>query len=632
MSAQSLHESLQHEMALWEAAGLRRTLAGANPEGPGDPDGASEKGERVDFASNDYLGLARDPAIIEAAKRALDGHGTGGRASRLLGGGCRLHEQAEAACAAWLGAEASLLFPSGYQANIGVITALARHGDALFSDRLNHASLIDAARLSRARVHVHAHLDLPELERQLSRASHARRRLVVTEGIFSMEGDGPDLGRLNELCAHYDAWIVLDEAHSVGVLGPEGAGAWAEATLGESDSMMGESRLAARVVTAGKALGVSGAFVAGSTQLREHLINRARTFLFTTAPSPVLAGALIAAIVRCRKADEERAAVLARAGELAQRLGLEAPRGAILPLRVGDPERAVELSQALAKKGFDARAVRPPTVPEGAAGLRLVLHAGNTEGEVDELARELETHAASVSAPLTPTPGSVKPAADLQRALFVAGTDTNIGKTIVSALLLIAARRYGDAAYWKPVQTGDDSDTKTVQQLTGATRAELMPPAWELPLPASPHAAALEAGIELRPERLEEGLQGLLRTLSDTRLIIELAGGLLVPYRLDPVATQADWLEKARAPLVLVARSGLGTLNHTLLSLEALRRRHLEPRALFLVGETHASNRETLERLAFVPHIFEVPLFKTLHLDALNDWCLDNDMGALLAL
>ena len=606
-ASSGLTESLKQEMARWEAQGLRRTLVSAE-----------SRGGRVDFASNDYLGLARDPAILAAAQKALDDHGAGGRASRLLGGGSPLHEEAEMRCAEWLGAEAALLFPSGYQANLALLSSLAKRGDALFSDALNHASLIDGARLSRARVHVHDHLDYDELERQLAREKDARRRLVVTEGLFSMEGDTPDLVRLNEICLAHDAWLVLDEAHSVGVLGPEGAGAWAASELDA-----GEHRLAARVVTAGKALGVAGAFVVSPDEVREHLINRGRAFLFTTAPSPALAGALVAAIERCRAAESERELLRTRASDLASRLGRPVPAGAILPCKLGDPEAAVELMEALVAKGFDARAVRPPTVPPGAAGLRLVVHAHNTESEIDELARELAQapHGADVVAATAKR--------DVSRSLFVVGTDTDIGKTVVSALLLSAARTQGPAAYWKPVQTGDDSDTETVRELSGASKAELMRPAWHLPLPASPHYAAEEAGVEIHPEPIEEGLHGLLRTLGDTRLVVELAGGLLVPYRLEPLATQADWLERARPPFVLVARSGLGTLNHTLLTLEALRRRHLEPEALFLVGEKHTSNRDTLARVSGVRRIYEVPKFERLQRDTLDAWIAEQGLGEL---
>ena len=461
-----LVENLRREMELWEAAGLRRTLASAGSAGD-----RGEHGGPVDFASNDYLGLARDPAIVAAARKALDEHGAGGRASRLLGGGSPLHEEAERRCAEWLGAEAALLLPSGYQANLALLSSLAGRGDALFSDRLNHASLIDGARLSRARVHVYEHLDHDELERQLEREKDARRRLVVTEGLFSMEGDTPELARLNEICLAHDAWLVIDEAHSVGLLGPEGAGAWAASGL-----EAGEHRLAARVVTAGKALGVSGAFVVGPEELREHLINRGRPFVFTTAPSPALAGALVAAVERCRAADAERASLRTHATELARRLGAPAPAGAIVPLKLGDPEAAVELMQTLAARGFDARAVRPPTVPPEASGLRLVVHAYNTESEIDELVRELEgaSHGAG------PVPAAARP--DVSRALFVVGTDTGIGKTLVSALRAAKVRRRTGSPC-KPATTA----TRTpCASSAGPPRASSAPRPGSCPCPPPP--------------------------------------------------------------------------------------------------------------------------------------------------
>ncbi len=572
----------------------------------------------VDLGSNDVLGLARDARVIAGARAALEEFGAGGRAARLLGGGSPLHERAEAAVAEWLGAEAALLFPSGYQANLGLVGALVGRGDALFSDARDHASLIDAARLSRARVFVHAHLDLAELERELARARGARRRLVLTEAVFSMDGDAAPLVELDELCRRHDAWLVVDEAHSVGLLGPEGAGAWA--ALGART----DARLAARIVTGGKALGVAGAFVVGSRVLREQLVNHARSFLFTTAPPPAVAGGLLAAVAACRAAEAERAHVRGLATELARRLELAAPAAAIVPFPLGAPERALELSKSLQARGLYVPAVRPPTVPADGARLRIVLHAFNHASEVDELARAL----AAARVPPAPRARAEAPGT----ALFVVGTDTGVGKTVVSALLLRAARTLGRAAYWKPVQTGSESDRDAVRALAEASEHECLPNAWNFPLPASPHEAAAAAGQTLEPKRITEGLRGLLRTLSGTRVVVELAGGLLVPWRSEPeLVTQADWLAEARAPLVLVARAGLGTLNHTLLTLEALRARHLEPRALFLVGAPHVSNRRTLERVAGVPRVIELPLLEPLAPAALADWLAQHDLGELFA-
>jgi len=607
MSAPPESSRLDQELALelerWKTKGL-----GRDARLPGAIQG-------IDLGSNDYLGLARDPRVVAGARAALEEFGAGGRAARLLRGGSPLDERAEAAVAEWLGAEAALFFPSGFQANLGLICALAGRGDALFSDQLDHASLIDAARLSRARVFVHAHLDLAELDLLLARARHARRRFVLTEGIFSMDGDAPPLAELDELCRRHDAYLVVDEAHSAGVVGLAGAGAWA--ALGGRD----EARLAARVVTGGKALGVAGAFVVGSRVLRELLVNRARSFLFTTAPPPAVAGGLLAAVAVCRGMDAERARLRALATELAKRLGLAPPAGAIVPFPAGSPERALELAQRLEARGLFVPAVRPPSVPEGGSRLRIVCHAFNRASELDELARVLE------GAPRPPKKTEIP---DAGTALFVVGTDTGVGKTVVSALLLRAARARGLAAYWKPVQTGMESDSATVLHLAEASQHECLPNAWSFPLPASPHEAAAHAGQTIEPKRIHEGLRGLLRTLLGTRVIVELAGGLLVPYRSEPeLVTQADWLAEARAPLLLVARSGLGTLNHTLLTIEAMRARHLEPRALFLVGPPHESNRRTLARVAGVPRILELPLFEPLEPAALAGWLAANDIAEL---
>ncbi len=653
-----LDQTLAQELARWEAAGLRRTLANGRTG--------------VDFVSNDYLGLARHPEVVEAARRALLEHGAGARASRLLGGGSVEHERAERAAAEWLGTDAALLFPSGYQANLGLVGALVERGDALFSDEKNHASLVDAARLSRARVFVHRHLDLEELERALERARTARRRLVLTEGVFSMDGDAPDLAALARICERHDAWLAVDEAHAAGLLGPHGRGASA-AHGSESPA------LAARIVTGGKALGVGGAFVVGSATLREHLLNRARSFLFTTAPPPATAAALARAIELAQVMDAERELVLRRARDLAERLGLPRPAGAIVPYPVGDAKEALELAGALSRQGLDVRAVRPPTVPSDESALRIVVHAFNTDAECDDLARALakagsaetgeeqarprkggakralaQEHGGSSADNGAPAKSSPRPAGEdspaaskapvkhapptesrkpskraLRRALFVVGTDTGVGKTVVAALLLRAAKKLGPAAYWKPVQTGTESDTKTVAALAEAAPHELLRPAWQFDQPASPHEAAARAGHVIDPRRIEEGLGGLLRTL-ESRIVIELAGGLLVPYATEPaLATQADWLERIGAPLVLVARSGLGTLNHTLLTLEALRARHLEPRALFLVGEPHASNRETLAKTSGVERIFELPPFAELGPRSLADWLERNALAEL---
>ncbi|HVS17029.1 MAG TPA: aminotransferase class I/II-fold pyridoxal phosphate-dependent enzyme, partial [Planctomycetota bacterium] len=223
----------------------------------------------ADFTSNDVLGLARDPALVDAARAAL-AHGAGGRASRLLGGGSPLDREVEFAAAEWLGAEEALLFPSGYHANLGVLAALVRPGDVVLSDELNHASLIDGLRLARARVVRYRHADAEDLERQLAALGRGGAELVVTESVFSMDGDLAPLGAIADACARFRAGLVVDEAHAVGLLGPRGAGAWA--ALGPERAR--DPVLAARVVTGGKALGAAGALVVSSAAVRDALVNR----------------------------------------------------------------------------------------------------------------------------------------------------------------------------------------------------------------------------------------------------------------------------------------------------------------------------------------------------------------------
>ncbi|MFT5048797.1 MAG: 8-amino-7-oxononanoate synthase [Chlamydiales bacterium] len=599
----TLDLALANEMAAWESSGLRRQLRARTAD--------------ADFVSNDYLGFADHPGIVGAARAALEIHGAGGRAARLLGGGCALDAVAEQRAAEWLGSEAGLLFPTGYQANLGLITSLATRQDVLLSDALNHASLIDAARLSRARVQVFEHNDLEHLETLLQGSSSARRRFVLTEGVFGMDGDRAPLAAMDELCRRHDAWLIVDEAHSIGVIGPAGRGACAQADLSPT-----ESRVAARMITGGKALGASGGLVLGSRTIIEHLLNHARTFVFTTAVSPAVSGAVACSIELVAGADREREQLRALTLSLANGLGLPEPESAILPFVVGPSEAALNLARSAQEAQLDVRAVRPPTVPAGTSRLRLVCHATNDEVQVARLVDVL-----SGSEPLDMTNSRRARAnrieAPIQDPIVVTGTDTDVGKTVVSALLVRALARRVRARYWKPVQTGDDSDTREVARLCADINVEFEQPAFEFPLPASPHEAAHAAGGRVDPaliERLYSELPG--------PAIVELAGGVLVPWT-DEVM-QADWLESRRPPIVLVARSGLGTLNHTFLTLEALRSRGLTPRALFLVGPAHESNRSTLA--GHVQHLYEVPHFAELSPTTLDAWLDGHDLSAVLGL
>lgn len=354
-----LHDPLAHlhdRLEALEARGLRRR--------------AREPGAGVSFCSNDYLGLARRPAPPVAS---------GAGASRLVAGEHGAHAELERALASWLGAEASLLFTSGYAANVGAIAALAEPGDLIVSDALNHASIIDGARLSRARVAVTPHNDLGEVERALATRGE-RRAWVVVESYYSMDADGPDLGRLRDLCDAHGAGLYVDEAHALGVLGPAGRGLAAAAGVAP-DVVVG---------TLGKALGSQGAFVAGRAVLRDWLWNRARSFVFSTGLSPAAAAAASAALGEVlASARREKVATLAerlRAG-LAGLPGLEVLGfGHVVPVVAGSSDRALRLAALVAEAGVDAPAIRPPTVPEGTARLRLTVTAAHTEDEVDQAA------------------------------------------------------------------------------------------------------------------------------------------------------------------------------------------------------------------------------------------------------
>ncbi|TAJ08687.1 MAG: dethiobiotin synthase, partial [Planctomycetota bacterium] len=342
------------------------------------------------------------------------------------------------------------------------------------------------------------------------------------------------------------------------------------------------------------------------------LVQRARPFVFSTGLAPASAGALAAAIELAAEADAARAHVLALARALARALELPAPAAAIVPVPVGDANSAVRLRDELARAGFAVGAARPPTVAPGTSRLRIALHAHNTAEQVASLARAVRERL-----PEAPR-AAAAPAPRRARVLTVVGTDTDVGKTVVSALLATALRRAGPIRYWKPVQTGTDSDTRTVESLAALAPLERAEPLYAFALPASPHTAAAAENARIEPQRVLARLAELRAELGAGTLVVELAGGLLVP--LDEHATQADFLARAGGELVLVARSGLGTLNHTLLTLEALRARGLEPRALFLVGPPHASNRATLAARSGIAAIHEVPPLAPLDARSIEGW------------
>ena len=379
----SLQQALAAELAEMETQGLlrqRRTLE--------TPQGARVRvdgREYVAFCSNDYLGLAAHPELIEAAREGAARFGVGAGASHLVLGHSGAHAALERTLAEFVGLPRALLFSTGYQANLGAVTALLGRADAVFADRLNHASLNDAALLSRAEFKRYPHLDLDALERLLA-GSRARRKLIATDAVFSMDGDVAPVLELAALAERHDAWLLLDDAHGFGVLGPQGRGVLARSGV--------RSPRVIYMATLGKAAGVFGAFVAGDPEVLEVLVQRARAYVYTTAAPPLLAHALQKSLELIRAADGRRDHLRGLSRLLRERLRLKrwtlAPsESAIQPLIIGGNREAVAASETLAREGLLVPAIRPPTVPRGTARLRISLSAAHGAGDVERLADAL---------------------------------------------------------------------------------------------------------------------------------------------------------------------------------------------------------------------------------------------------
>ncbi|HSJ47697.1 MAG TPA: 8-amino-7-oxononanoate synthase [Gammaproteobacteria bacterium] len=341
----------------------------------------------LSFCSNDYLGLASDPRLVAALKDGADRFGVGSGAAHLISGHGRAHHELEEALADFTGRPRALVFSTGYMANLGILQALLGRHDQLFEDRYNHASLLDAAKLSGAKLHRYGHLDTVSLADQLA-AGNKGERLVATDGVFSMDGDTAPLPELARLCTQHDAWLLVDDAHGMGVLGEQGRGSLDAAGLG-----IGEVPIL--MATLGKALGTAGAFVAGSEELIETLIQQARTYVYTTATPPALAWATLESlrIVRAEDWRREKLRALAarfRAGAAELGLQLMDSQTPIQPLLVGDAATAVRLSEELLARGILVTAIRPPTVPTGTARLRITFSALHEEAQVDRLLATLE--------------------------------------------------------------------------------------------------------------------------------------------------------------------------------------------------------------------------------------------------
>jgi 8-amino-7-oxononanoate synthase len=365
------------ELAALEGKGLRRQLEPiSGPQGPTVDLGGNSL---VNLCSNDYLGLAADPRVRQGAIEAVMRDGAGAGAARLVVGDLAIHHRLEERLARMKGTASALLFSSGYHVNAGVVGALVGRGDAVFSDEWNHASIVDGCRLSRADVRVYPHGDVEHLGDLLA-ASKARRKLVATDAVFGMDGDAAPLREIVDLCDRHGAMLYLDEAHSTGVLGATGSGlAEAAGVTDRVDVLMG---------TLGKALGSFGAFVAGSRPLRDWLVSRARTFVFTTALPPSACGAALASLEILEAEPERRLrlealSVRMKAGLEALGFPMQRVVAPIFPVILGEEARALEASRLLREGGFHVKAIRPPTVPRGTSRLRVSLTASHTPGQVD---------------------------------------------------------------------------------------------------------------------------------------------------------------------------------------------------------------------------------------------------------
>lgn len=372
-------DDLRAELAELERLGLRRH--------PHVLDAVSGVEARIDgrpvvlFCSNDYLGLSDDPRLVAACRDALDRFGVGAGASRLISGTRPPHRAAEERLAAFVGLPAALLFSTGYAANMGALSTVLARGDVAFSDRLNHASLIDGLRLSRATVHVYDHADPEHLEVLLRKhRSEGRRAWVVTDAVFSMDGDRAPLAALRQLSRQHDAGLFVDEAHALGTLG-DGRGLCRQLGI-EPDVLVG---------TLGKAVGVAGAFAAGPPELRALLESRARSYVFSTAPPPVLAATIEAAVDVVERGADARARLDAHTRRLhaaLQAQGWHVPSDGstpILPVVIGEPAKTMALSAELLARGFFVQGIRPPTVPPGTSRLRIVPTAAHTAEHVEAL-------------------------------------------------------------------------------------------------------------------------------------------------------------------------------------------------------------------------------------------------------
>lgn len=401
-----MRDSFEPELAQWQAAQrmrVRRQVMPAVAPAELGPDDEALRGttylidgqQRLSFGSNDYLGLSQHPALMAAAHAAIDRHGVGATASPLVCGHSPAHEALEVELAAMVGLPRALYFYAGYAANVGAIPALVGRGDAVFSDALNHACLIDGIRLSRAELNVYPHGDLDALAQALQ-ASRAKRKLVVTDAVFSMDGNVVDVPALLALCEQHGAWLMIDDAHGFGVLGAQGEGTLSHqgiaSRIGIAPAWQGRLDRLVYMATLGKAAGVAGAFIAGHPAMVEWVMQKARTYMFATAAPAVVAESLRAALCVMQDEPHRRTHLQTLRKRLRDGVGaaglpwtLMPSETAIQPLVIGSNADAMQVMAALDAQGVWVPAIRPPTVPEGTARLRISLSAAHTVDQIDRL-------------------------------------------------------------------------------------------------------------------------------------------------------------------------------------------------------------------------------------------------------
>jgi dethiobiotin synthase len=494
--------------------------------------------------------------------------------------------------------------------------------DAVFSDELNHASIIDGCRLSGAHVVVYRHRDVDELDRALGPAD-GRRKLVVTDTVFSMQGDLAPVPDIARVCDRHGAMLMVDDAHATGLLERTASGSGARGGPTPPDK-----RKAIVMSTLSKALGSSGGFVAGSRDLVEWLRNRARTYVFDTAPAPASVGAALEAL-RIIDAEPQRGQrVVAAAAGLAEALrdlgyDVAPPAAAIVPVLVGEDAEAMALSARLLEHGVFVPAIRPPSVPAGTARLRVTVTAAHTE---EHLAAAVEAFAAvrpgdrrsRTSPRRRPRETGIDPRIVAAGGVFVTGTGTGVGKTVVAAALARTLQRAGlGVAAMKPAQTGtaDGADDLAFIRLAGGVPAARLAVPYALQRPLAPSVAARLEGATLEAGPILEAFRRL-RSQADV-VVVEGAGGLLVPF--NEAMDMADLAEALHLPVVVVALPGLGTLNHIALTLEAASRRGLAVAGVVLSGfpaepdVAEATNPAEIGDLAgVVPHLAGLDVDRTL--------------------